>query len=282
MKTVHRHLMLATALATVLGAAPLQAQDVKTTQETVKTTPGFNPGSGQINPGETKAAPSASTDIRKIPTHDEALAAFRKFDDPNPALGAEAPQQSTTSNNKTVSPAGGSGDPTTATQGQAAIGGPMSPGASAGGGNAQPGGPANAASDKPAGETVGARPAASAAPSKDGPIGATGQTMPSKLSERNEVLDRLPIMAWPLQLTDEERQQIYKAVMADKAQPVADADALTTASELSPSQALTGMHPLPATVSGLGALNKLAFVKGKNKVLLVIPSTRTVVDEISS
>lgn len=286
MKTFQRHLMLATALATVFAAAPLQAQDIKTTQETIKTTPGFNPGSGQINPGETKAAPSASTDIRKIPTHAEALAAFRKFDDPNPALGAEAPQQSTTSNDKTVSPAGGSGDPTTATQGQAAIGGPLSPGASAGGGNAQsPSGQSNGPSGQqnaPARETVGVRPAATAAASKAGPIGATGQTMPSKLSERNEVLDRLPIMAWPLQLTDEERQQIYKAVMAEQASPVAGADALTAASELSPSQALTGMHPLPATVSGLGALNKLAYVKGKNKVLLVIPSTRTVVDEISS
>lgn len=276
MKKLHP-LMLATALATVLAAAPLRAQDIKTTQDTIKTNPGFNPGTGQINPGETKAAPSASTDIRKIPTPAEALAAFRKVDDPNPSLGSEAPQQSTSSNDKTVSPAGGSGDPTTATQGQAAIGGPLSPGASAGGNAPTPGGSANAAS-----ETVGARAAGTAPAAKPGPIGATGQTMPSKFSERNDVLDRVPIMAWPLQLTDEERQQIYKAVMADPAQPAADADALKPASEISTDQALNGMHPLPASVSGLEALNKLAYVKGKNKVLLVIPSTRTVVDEIAS
>ena len=265
-------LMLATAVAAVLAAAPLRAQD------TVKTNPGFNPDTGQINPGETKAAPSASIDIRKIPSHAEALAALRAFDDPNPALGAEAPQPSTSSNDKTVSPTGGSGDPTTATQGQAAIGGPLSPGASAGGGGNAPSGSATS----PSRETLGVRPASASIAKKPGPIGATGQTMPSKFSERNDVLDRLPTMALPLRLSDEERQQIYKAVMADNGQAAADADKLTSASELSPDQALNGMHPLPGSVSGIEALNKLAYVKGKSKVLLVIPTTRTVVDEIES
>lgn len=279
MNSLRHSLTLATAVAVVLTAAPLRAQD------TVKTNPGFNPDTGQINPGEAKAAPSASIDVRKIPTHAEALAALRTVDDPNPALGAEAPQQSTSGNDKTVSPAGGGGDPTTATQGQAAIGGPLSPGASAGG-NA-PGGSAAATSDQeqstPSSRaTFGARPASTAGAKKPGPIGATGQTMPSKFSERNDVLDRLPIMAMPLRLSDEERQQIYKAVMSDSGQAAADADKLTPASELSPDQALNGMHPLPGSVSGIEALNKLAYVKGKSKVLLVIPTTRTVVDEIES
>lgn len=277
---LQRSLLLATAIAAVLAAAPLRAQD------TIKTNPGFNPDTGQINPGDTKAAPSFSTDIRKIPTHAEALAALRAFDDPTPALGAEAPQPAPSGNNKTVSPTGGSGDPTTATQGQAAIGGPLSPGASAGG-NA-PAGSAASSSDQSAAasgdpaprETQGGRPASAA--KKQGPIGATGQTMPSKFSERNDVLDRLPIMALPLKLSDEERTQIYKAVMADKEQASPDADKLTAASELSPDQALTGMHPFPGSVSGIEALNKLAYVKGKSKVLLVVPTTRTVVDEIES
>ncbi len=232
MKKLHP-LMLATALAAVLAAAPLRAEDIKTTQDTLKTNPGFNPDTGQINQGETKATASSSINVRKIPTHAEALAAIRKFDDPNPSLGAELAQPSA-------------------------------------GGN-----------DTSARETMGARPGETAA-SKPGPFGATGQTMPAKFSERNDVLDRLPIMALPLRLTDEERQQIYKAVMADPAQPAADADALMPAGELSTDQALNGMHPLPASVSGIEALNKLAYVKGKNKVLLVIPSTRTVVDEIAS
>lgn len=277
MMLLHRHLMLATALAAVLAAAPVHAQAIKTTQDTLKTNPGFKPDTGQINAGDSPATPSSSIDIRKIPTHAEALAASRMIDDPNPSLGSDPAEQSTSSNDKTVSPAGGGGDPTTATQGQAAIGGPMSPGASAGGKAPTPGGSADRAS-----ETMGARAAGTAPAAKLGPIGATGQTMPSKFSERNDVLDRVPMMALPLRLTDEERQQIYKAVMADQAQPAADADALTSASELSTDQALNGMHPLPASVSGMEALNKLAYVKGKNKVLLVIPSTRTVVDEIAS
>jgi hypothetical protein len=232
MMLLNRHIVLATALAAILAAAPIHAQDVKTTQDTIKTNPGFNPGSGQINEGGTKAIASSSTDIRKIPTHAEALAALRMVDDPNPSLGADALTQVGTS---------------------------------------------NAAS-----ETVGAGAATTASAAQRGPIGATGQTMPSKFSERNDVLDRLPTMAWPLRLTDEERQQIYKAVMADPAQPAADADALTPASQLSAVQALNGIHPLPAGVSGIAALDKLSYVKGKNKVLLVLPATRTVVDEIAS
>jgi hypothetical protein len=48
--------------------------------------------------------------------------------------------------------------------------------------------------------TTGAAPAATLA---SGPIGATLQTMPAKFSQRNDVLDRLPTMAWPLPLTDQ-------------------------------------------------------------------------------
>jgi hypothetical protein len=272
---LHPHLLLATALAAVLAAAPLRADEIKTTQDTLKTNPGFNPDIGQINAGETKAAPSGSIGIRKIPTHAEALAALRKVDDPNPSLGSETPQPSTGSNDKTVSPKGGAGDPTTATQGQAAIGGLLSPGASSGGNPSTPGGSPNAAS-----ETVGTRAAGTAPAAKPGPIGATGHTMPSKFSERNDVLDRVPMMALPLRLTDEERQQIHKAAMADPAKPLADADALMPASGLSADQALNGMHPLPASVSGITRLTNFSYVKGKNKVLLINPSTRTVVDEI--
>jgi hypothetical protein len=300
MKQIHRHLMLATALATGLAvAAPLaaQAQEKAQDKSTVTTNPGFKPGSGQINPGETLAAPSSSTDIRKIPSHADAVAALMATDDPVSALGPEVPNTALATNtqapsntqaaapnakpeNKTVSaPGAAGGDVTTATQGQAAIGGPMSPGASAGGGS---NGPA-AAEAPPTAKTettgVGNR---AADPHRPGPIGATGQTLPAKFSERNDVLDRLPIMAWPQRLTAEERQQIFKAVMADKAQPVADADSLQPASQLSTDQAMTGMHALPDSVKGIGSLKKLSFVKAKNKVLLVEPSTRIVVDEIAS
>src|SRR5439155_24919175 len=57
-----------------------------------------------------------------------------------------------------------------------------------------------------------------------GPIGSFGQTIPAKFSQRNDVLDHVPIMALPLPLTDEQRKQIYEAVMADNSQPVAGTD----------------------------------------------------------
>jgi hypothetical protein len=115
-----------------------------------------------------------------------------------------------------------------------------------------------------------------------GPIGAVGETIPAKFSQRNDILDRTPMMALPSGLTDQERQQIYQAVMADKSQPATDADALAPASELSTRQALDEMHELPASVKGIGGVSKLKFVKAKNKVLLVEPSTRTVVEQITS
>ncbi len=287
MNKSHRHLMLATALATSLAAVVPLAPGSALAQEmpTVTTNPGFKPGTGQINPGETLAAPSSSIDIRKIPSHAEAVAALMSADDPVSALGAEVPKPANSANtqateNKTISPPG-AGDVTTATQGQAAIGGPMSPGASSGGGSNGPapaGGPPAAAQGASATTGVGSR---AADPHRPGPIGATGQTLPAKFSSRNDVLDRLPIMAWPQRLTDQERQQIFQAVMADKAQAAANADALGPASELSTEQALTGMHALPDSVSGIGTLKKLAYVKGKTKVLLVEMSTRIVVDEIT-
>jgi hypothetical protein len=302
MKILHRHLMLTTALALSLAVAAPFATHAAEESATVPTNPGFK-ASGQINPGATLQAPSQSTDIRKIPSTAEARAALLAPDDPNPVLGAPSappqPQANAGANaggadadkkqadasgggdKKNASPqaAGGGGDPTTATGGQAAVGGPMSPGASAGGANNQSAsGASGSGTQQAAGETTGARPK----DTRPGPFGATGQTMPSKFSERNDTLDRVPTMAWPNRLTDEERQQIYKAVMADKSQAAADADALKPASELSTDQALNGMHALPESLQGIALLKGLQFVKGKDKVLLVTPSTRTVVDEIAA
>jgi hypothetical protein len=119
-------------------------------------------------------------------------------------------------------------------------------------------------------------------PPPSGPIGSFGQTIPAKFSKRNDTLDRVPIMAIPLPLTDEQRKQIYDAVMADNSQPVAGADALKPASELSPNQALNGMHPLPESVRGIDGVSRLYYVKAKGKVLLIEPATRTVVGQITS
>jgi hypothetical protein len=123
---------------------------------------------------------------------------------------------------------------------------------------------------------------ASAEPPPSGPIGSVGQTIPAKFSRRNDILDRVPIMAFPLPLSDQQRKQIFDAVMADNLQPVAGADALRPASELSPDQALNGMHPLPESVRNIDGVTRLYYVKAKGKVLLVEPATRTVVGQITS
>lgn len=123
---------------------------------------------------------------------------------------------------------------------------------------------------------------ASAAATPSGPIGATGQTMPAKFSKRNDTLDRVPVMAQPSTLSDQDRQRIYQAAMADKTPTANDAANLAPASELDSRQALDETHPLPAGVAGIKGLQNLGYVKTKNKVFLVEPATRIVVEEIGS
>ena len=123
---------------------------------------------------------------------------------------------------------------------------------------------------------------ASNEPPPSGPIGSFGQTIPAKFSKRNDILDHLPTMAIPLPLTQEQRKQIYDAVMAEKSQPVVGADALELASELSPNQALNGMRPLPESVRGIDGVSRLYYIKAKDKVLLIEPNVRTVVGQITA
>jgi len=123
---------------------------------------------------------------------------------------------------------------------------------------------------------------ASSEPPPSGPIGSFGQTIPAKFSKRNDILDHLPTMAIPLPLTQEQRKQIYDAVMAEKSQPVVGADALELASELSPNQALNGMRPLPESVRSIDGVSRLYYIKAKEKVLLIEPNVRTVVGQITA
>jgi len=124
--------------------------------------------------------------------------------------------------------------------------------------------------------------AASSEPPPSGPIGSFGQTIPAKFSKRNDTLDHVPIAATPLALTAEQRKQIYDAVMEEKSQPVAGADKLKPADELSPDQALNGMQPLPESVRSIDGVSRLYYIKSKDKVLLIEPNVRTVVSEITA
>ena len=133
----------------------------------------------------------------------------------------------------------------------------------------------------PAPNATGAATTASNEPPPSGPIGSFGQTIPAKFSKRNDTLDHVPIMATPLPLTLEQRKQIYDAVMAEKSQPVAGADTLEPASELSADQALNGMRPLPESVRGIDGVSRLYYIMAKDKVLLIEPNVRTVVGQIT-
>lgn len=115
---------------------------------------------------------------------------------------------------------------------------------------------------------------------QSGPIGSTVQTMPAKFSKRNDLLDHMPMMAWPLPLNEQQRQQIYQAVMNDKSQPVEGAASLKPASSLSYDQR-RDLQPLPQSVTNIDGLQDLKYVKGKDKVFLVRPSSGIVVDEIA-
>jgi len=261
MMNTRHHLMLATALAAgLVVAAPLAFGQVRTPDSaTVPTNPGFKPDTGQINPGVTMQAPSTSLDVRKIPTPEESRAALMTPISTQPSAGA-APESGPQASSANARP-------------------PEQPAATTGAATSEKAGAEPAATVS---SSSSATPTAAGPPTPSGLIGATGQTMPAKFSSRNDILDRTPIMAWPQPLSDQQRQRIYQAVMADKSPPAAGAEALTPAGELSTDQALNGMHPLPASLGDIDAVKRLQYVKGKDKVLLVEPSTRTVVEQITS
>lgn len=222
--------------------------------------PGFAPETGQINRGFDPKPPSSSTP-RKVPTVAEALAAAQEHVSDQPALG-------TVGNIQTAPAPGAVGDlPNPEQKAANASAAPKSNGTTGVASSAET--PGNAVNN-----------AGGTAATTSGPIGAIGATMPAKFSQRNDTLDRVPIMALPLPLNNEQRKSIYQAVMADKTPKATDADHLGPAGVLSSQQYFNDMHPLPANLGGIGAIKSLQYVKANNKVLLVEPSTRVVFDEI--
>ena len=235
---------------------------------TVPTNPGFNGNTGQINPGSTHQVTSQSKEAIDIPTPEESRRALLEPYSKQPSLGGTPTQPRPEAQTF--------GGPNANQESQNAVGGPQ--GLTTAGTTPAPG--ASSAS-KASGQKA---PTSSATdePPPSGPIGSFGQTIPAKFSKRNDILDRTPIMAWPLPLTDQQRMQIFDAVMSDSSPPVAGADALKPASELSPDQALSGMRPLPESVRSIDGVERLYYLKAPRKILLVEPATRTVVGEIGS
>ena len=92
MKHTYLSAVFAAALAAGFGLAVTGA-GVAAADEglALKTNPGFNPDTGQINPGVPQRVPSASSPRGQIPTPAEARAAFTAKDQSNPGSGQAAP-----------------------------------------------------------------------------------------------------------------------------------------------------------------------------------------------
>jgi hypothetical protein len=235
--------ILVAAAAALAAASPIFVAAAYAADPSADTQPGFVPDTGQINPGHA-AQPWSNAPPppqKQQPAQEDARAALMMPNNGAPSAGQGAGQAADQAGAQGTPPAPNSGG--------------QSGSASASNGAATSAGP-------------------------PGPIGATIQTMPAKFSQRNDLLDHMPVMAWPLPLNAQQRQQIYQAVMADKSPPAADTAKLKPASSL-PFEQRRDMHPLPESLTAIDGLQGLKYVKAKDKVLLVRPSNGIVVDEVT-
>jgi hypothetical protein len=102
-------------------------------------------------------------------------------------------------------------------------------------------------------------------------------TTPSKVSQRNQQLDNIPIMARGPQLTDAQRKLIVERVMAAGGAP-----AQVVAAPTAQLPAGVEMHPWPSDIAGqVPSIRDTKYVKLSDKVLVVRPESRIVVEEIA-
>ena len=109
------------------------------------------------------------------------------------------------------------------------------------------------------------------------PIGAGPETMPAKFDENVAARDRIPIMARPLPLNDEQKRQIYTSIMNNTQVPATQ----TTAQPATILPSTVELTPLPPGLADqIPAVRGYKAVKLQGKVLLVVPESRVVVGEI--
>lgn len=139
-----------------------------------------------------------------------------------------------------------------------------------------PGGPSG--DTQPAGsEPQHASPGPTGDSADHAPIGAGPETMPAKFDENVAARDRIPIMARPLPLNDEQKRQIYASVMNNTQVPSTQ----TTAEPATILPAWVELTPLPSGLADqIPAVRGYKAVKLPDKVLLVVPESRIVVGEI--
>ena len=102
------------------------------------------------------------------------------------------------------------------------------------------------------------------------------QTVPAKFSERNDRIDKLPIMAMPLGLSDAQRRAILDSVK-QAGQPVQT----TSAKPAEQLPANIVVHDLGVSAN-IPEVARLKYVRTPQGVLLVEPSNRIVVGEIAN
>ena len=109
------------------------------------------------------------------------------------------------------------------------------------------------------------------------PIGAGPETTPAKFNEDVAARDRIPIMARPLPLNDEQKRKIYDQVMGNDQIPVAQTTA-QPATILPSSIELSELSP--EIGEQIPAVRGYKYVKLPDRVLVVSPPNRVVVGEI--
>lgn len=105
-----------------------------------------------------------------------------------------------------------------------------------------------------------------------GPIGSSMQTKPAKFSHRNDAIDHTPIMGMPFKLDAQQRQRVFKTVMEQDAPVAAEMQNFKPADALPYSMA-KDVRPLPLSLQDLRGLDKLNYLKSKEKVYLVSAAT---------
>jgi hypothetical protein len=107
---------------------------------------------------------------------------------------------------------------------------------------------------------------------------AESQTEPAKFSERNARIDAMPIMAYPLGLSDEQKQRIAASVAKSDA-PVSDLSAKPA--DILPAD--TPVSELSADVkAAVPMTSDLHFIRTRDKILLVRAPNMVVTGEISA
>ena len=120
-------------------------------------------------------------------------------------------------------------------------------------------------------------------PLTEGTLAAPGapqntEDKPAKFSAKNERIDKTPIMAYPLQLTDEQKHAIYQRLSESQA-PVSDINAKP--SEQVP--ATLALQELPADMAAsMPSISDYKFLRLKDRILVVNPRESIVVGEITN